>query len=287
MYSTINVNSGVFASGSMSMDANGGNESSMKFNGGSLQLGSTSYPFHDPFTIGDGTNTASFEMITNGVHSFSAGLIVSSNALLKGFGTIVAPNISVNNGGTIMPGNTDIGTIKINGNLTLASGSMTIMKLDSTSGEADNLIGPTAVVYGGTLQLMNSTGPFSAGNFFKLFSATNYLGAFDNIQPAAPGAGLRWDTNELNIDGVLRVVSTITPPPALKTAMTAGGNLLISATGGISYDPCYLLTCTNFPPAPADWKSIATNYFDLTGAAAFTNAIPAVEPQRYFKVQVN
>jgi hypothetical protein len=50
---------------------------------------------------------------------------------------------------------------------------------------------------------------------------------------------------------------------------------------------CYLLTCTNFPPAPADWKYVATNYFDVTGATSFTNMIPAGELQRYFKVQVN
>ena len=161
------------------------------------------------------------------------------------------------------------------------------MKLNALSNTADALSGMTNVTYGGTLLLTNLAGSLGAGNSFPLFSATNHFGAFDNLVPATPGPGLRWNTNELRIDGVLRVFSATTTPPTMASAMTADGNLVVSATGGIPYDPCYLLTCTNFPPTAADWTCIGTNYFDVNGAANFTNAIPADEPQRYFRLQVN
>ena len=62
---------------------------------------------------------------------------------------------------------------------------------------------------------------------------------------------------------------------------------LVSASGGIPYDPCYLLTSTNLAAPVSDWSCIVTNYFDSTGATIFTNAIPADQTQQYFRLQVN
>jgi T5SS/PEP-CTERM-associated repeat protein len=279
----LTLNSGLFRAGFLTIFAT---TNQFTVNGGLLQLAGSHRFDSTPLVVGDGTNAATFEMINNGAHFFPGGVIVASNGLLKGLGTITA-NVSLNSGGTIAPGTNAIGTIVVRGNLALNSGSTNLMKLNALSGASDGLVGMTNVMYGGTLQLNNIVGSLAAGNSFKLFAATNYFGAFDSLLPATPGAGLRWDTNELNIDGVLRVFSAVTPTPALASTRTVDGSLVVSATGGIPYDPCYLLTCTNFPPLPADWTPVATNYFNATGAASFTNAIPADEPQRYFRVQVN
>jgi len=290
-YGTLTVNSGLFATPFIGTDVSGPIASKIILNGGTFQTGATSYRNPAPFAVGDGTNAATYEMLFEtspnlGTHSFPGGVIVPNNGLLKGFGTLQT-NVSVNSGGTIAPGTTNIGAIMALGNLTLNPGSTTLMKLSALSGTADTLIGMNNVFYGGTLQLTNLDGSLAAGNSFKLFNATNYSGAFNNLLPASPGAGLRWDTNELNIDGVLRVFPAVTPAPAFGSVTLANGNLAVSATGGIPYDPCYLLTCTNLPAAPADWSCVATNYFDASGTASFTNAVPPAEPQRYFRLQVN
>jgi T5SS/PEP-CTERM-associated repeat protein len=283
-YGTLKLNSGLITAPSIMTDFAGPIGSKILLNGGTLQSGETYYANSAPFAVGDGTDAATFEMLS-GNHYFSGGVNISSNGVLKGSGTL-GTNITVNSGGTITPGSTNIGTIVALGNLTLNAGSTTLMKLNALSGTADNLSGMSNVFYGGTLQLTNLTGSLAAGNSFKLFSATNYFGAFDTVSPSTPGPGLKWNTNSLNVDGVLGVISTTTPP-TLRTALAAGGNLVIDATGGNPYGVCYLLTCTNFPPTPADWTYVTTNYFDVLGATSFTNAIPANDSQRYFRIQVN
>jgi len=287
---TLTVNSGVFTTPSMATDTIGGPAGSrIILNGGTFQSAATSYANLAPFLVGDGTNAATYEMLSvpaPGTHTFPGGLIISKNGWLKGSGTLAA-DVSVNSGGTIAAKPGAIGSVIIHGNLMLNAGGTNLMKLNASSGASDKFVGMANVTYGGTLQLTNFVGVPAAGATFRLFTATNYFGAFDNLVPASPGLNLRWDTNELNIDGVLRVFSTTMPAPALGRSLTSEGNLLVNATGGIPFDPCYLLTCTNFPPAPADWSPVATNYFDANGATSFTNAITADEPKRYFRVQVN
>jgi T5SS/PEP-CTERM-associated repeat protein len=286
-YGTLTINSGLFTAVLTGTDVSGPIGSKIMLHGGTFQSAGTSYRNPAPFAVGDGTDAATYEMLfttsqNGGTHSFSGGLSVSSNGLVKGFGTIAA-NVSVNNGGVIAPGATNLGTIVVKGNATLNPGSTTVMKLDASSGASDSLTGATNLVYGGTLQLTNISAALTAGKSFKLFGATNYFGAFSNLNPTAPGAGLRWDTNELNVDGTLRVFSSTTPAPTLGNIVMANGNLTVSAIGGIPFDPCYLLTSTNL----TDWSYTTTNYFDASGAASFTNAVAPAEPQQYFRVQVN
>ncbi len=278
--SPLTLNSGLFAASSLTCFSGG----QLIFNGGTLQSGSTSYGGTAPFVVGDGTDTATYTMLGGG-HSFR-GLVISSNAVLNGSGTITAI-VSVNNGGTIAPGTNNLATIVLNGALTLNPGSTTLMNLNASDSTSDTITGMSNLVYGGTLQLTNVSGFYSDGQSFSLFTATNYSGAFAALMPASPGAGLRWDTNELSVDGVLRVFSTTTPPPVFGSITVANGNLLISASAGIPYDPCYLLTSTNLAAPISDWLCITTNYFDLTGATTFTNAISTDQTQQYFRLQVN
>lgn len=280
---TITLNSGRFAPSSLISTSIGGK---FIFNGGTMQSGGTGYITYPsaPLVVGDGTDAALYTML-GGTHSFP-GLIISSNAVLNGSGTVTA-NVSINNGGTIAPGTNNLGTIILNGALTLSAGSTTLMKLNASASTSDMFTGIGNLVYGGTLQLTNVSGSYSAGQSFSLFAATNYAGAFAALIPASPGPGLQWDTNEFSVDGVLRVFSTTTPAPVIGSVTAANGNLLISASGGIPYDPCYLLTSTNLATPVSNWSCITTNYFDSTGATTFTNAISTDQTQQYFRLQVN
>ena len=238
-----------------------------------------------PFIVGDGTDAATFEMIGNGTHTFFGGLVISSNALLSGAGTVNG-NVFIGNGGTFAPGTTNIWSFTVNNGLVLSNGCTTMLGLSPGSGNANNVQGLTNVVYGGTLQLTNLGGMYASGQSYNLFSSGNYSGAFNNLMPPAPGPGLRWDPYELTVDGVLRVFSTSTPPPTCSGTIPSAGNLMVSATAGIPYDPCYLLTSTNLATPLSGWSYVTTNYFDVNGTTSFTNTISANEPARYFLLQV-
>ncbi len=288
-YGTLAVNSGFFKANSLITDSD---TCRVNFNGGTIQSGATSYYFSPgnvvPFVAGDGTDAATFQMLNSGTHTFSGGLIVSSNATLTGAGTLNG-NVSVGNGGTFAPGATNVWTLNMNSGLVLSNGSTNVMGLNVHYYNIYIVYGATNVVYGGTLQLTNlaSPSPYAAGQSYNLFHASNYSGAFSNLMPATPGPGLRWDTNELNVNGVLRIFPTHSQPPVLGSNVAiASGNLILSASSGIPYDPVYLLTSTNLATPTTNWTCCSTNYFDTTGAVSITNAIVPGEPQRYFRLQV-
>src|SRR5439155_1427032 len=86
-FSTITLASGLINAGSL--NSSGGNPLLFNFIGGTLQTrGTFAPPSSPPFVIGNGIASATFEMLSSGTHTFSGGLVISSNALLKGVGTI-------------------------------------------------------------------------------------------------------------------------------------------------------------------------------------------------------
>ena len=240
-----------------------------------------------PFVVGDGTNAARYEMSLPGsAHFFANGLIVSSNSLLTGYGTIMG-NLSVGKGGVVSPGSSNaISFITVTKGITLGAGSTTLMKLDAASGSADYFDGATNVAFGGTLQLTNLFGSLGHGNSFKLFNAAHFTGAFASLSPASPGGGLRWDTNQLNVDGTLRVFSVPTPAPTLISVSHSGGSVQISASGGIPYDPCYLRTSTNLVAPLLEWTPCATDRFDSAGNVSIVQAADPGAPQRFYRLSV-
>ena len=286
------LNSGLFRAGSFSIYNYQIQTNAIVLNGGTLQSGGIAYglfSYPQPLVVGDGTDMATFQTLNNG--TFSGGFIVSSNATLTGVGTVNG-NVTIRNGGTITFGTASVSNMVVNGNLTLNDGGTTFMKLNAVNAPgtspSDSIAGATNLTYGGTLQLTNLSGNLTGAIYsFKLFNASNYSGAFSSLVPATPRAGLRWDTYELNVDGVLRIFPVTSPTPVIGGTAISSTNLIVSANAGIPYDPCYLLTSTNLAAPLSDWTCIATNYYDVTGATGFTNAISPAEPARYFQLQVN
>jgi hypothetical protein len=138
------------------------------------------------------------------------------------------------------------------------------------------------VVCGGTVVLTNVAGVLTNGSSFRLYSARNYSGAFSAILPSSPGPGLKWNTNKLTVDGVLRVVALNPPAPTLGGVQVLGTAIQISASGGIPYDPCYLLTTTNIG-SPSVWEYAGTNWFDSAGNAIFNPPFSS-EALRFFRL---
>jgi len=109
---------------------------------------------------------------------------VQDGGTLGGSGTIVG-NTAVLAGGTLSAGNSP-GTLTVNGNLTLNSGSTSEFEMGQRGligGQLNDLVIVNgALVYGGTLNVSAT----SAG-FYRLFQADSVAGAFDNVNVAING----------------------------------------------------------------------------------------------------
>jgi T5SS/PEP-CTERM-associated repeat protein len=265
-------------------------QTTFDFRAGTLQLHQSQVTGTNAFEIGDGARQATLELLNYGSHNFlSRSLVVSSNAMLKGVGTIWA-NVTVSNGGTLSPSpswGSSVGSMIVFGNLLLSPGSTNLMGLNGTGNYAkfDYFVGISNITYAGTLLLTNISGQLTQGSSFRLYSASNYSGAFSAIMPRSPGPALKWNTNELTVDGVLRVVALHPAPPTITGVQSSRTNLQIRASGGVPYDPCYLLTTTNIQSAAA-WEFCDTNRFDSAGVSIFNRAISPTEKERYFRLQV-
>ena len=206
--------------------------------------------------------------------------VTVSGGVLAGNGTIGGP-VTVQIGGTIAPG-ASVGQLTIINSLQLDSGSTNIMELDQVNSTHDAIAGLTSVSYSGTLRLVIN-GALTAGNSFVLFpdaGSTSYGGAFEQLVPATPGAGLAWDTSELAVNGTLKVVSS---GAAIQTITRSGNNVIFSGGGGPPGTNYYVIFSTNIAAPLATWTRISTNTFPPNGTFSFTN--PTSLPRQFFNIQ--
>ena len=168
--------------------------------------------------------------VSNGtllVNSSVGAVTIISGGTVGGTGTIVG---NVTNSGTLLPGAAGAGTLTINNNLNLNTGSTNTFALNgSTLAQTGVALGGGAT-YGGVLNLVTS-GTFTAGQNFTLFSGGGAASAsnFASVQ-GSPGAGLAFSFT----NGVLTVVSTGGGPggPAILTNSISGNTLSLSWPAG-------------------------------------------------------
>ena len=215
--------------------------------------------------------------------------IVATGATLGGNG-VIGSNVTVNAGGTLAPGNIGVGTLTVGGNVSLAG--TTTVDVDKTSGlndlvEATNVTA-TTITYGGTLNVAATNGSLTAGDTFKLFDATNYVGAFTTINPA----NVVWDTSSLNANGTLKVVSVTPPGPTTNASITkvtlSGANLLVHGTNNNvpnNIGNFVVLTSTNIASPLSQWTPVSTNSYNSDGT--FDTSVPVVPgtPQQFIDVK--
>ena len=92
------------------------------------------------FTIGDGVDGAAFILDSggSGFHSFANGMIISSNAVLKGSGAIVG-NTVFNSGGVLAPGASP-GSITFSNSPTLSPNSTFSVELEGAARQYDQIV---------------------------------------------------------------------------------------------------------------------------------------------------
>ncbi|TAL02140.1 MAG: hypothetical protein EPO07_07655, partial [Verrucomicrobia bacterium] len=171
-----------------------------------------------------------------GIGAVAGHLLVSAGATISPAGTNTTLSITT--------GSNPTGTISASSNVVL-NGSA-ILKLKG-SGTCDVIQAGGSITYGGTLNLVNINGaPLAVGNSFKLFNAAGtYGGTFANIVPTVPGAGLKWSTNNLVVDGTVTVVSGAAPQPSITSVAVSSGNIILHGTNGPANGNYYVLTSTN------------------------------------------
>ena len=136
----------------------------------------------------------------------TGGVTVNSKGTLMGTGTVLGTT-SVNSGGTLMAGSseTTTGTLTFGSNLSLRSGSRTIIKINNSNYDKYTVGG--SLILSGTLEIQNlSTSDYRAGRSYTIFTATGVaVGNFEAIEPEIPGPGLIWNTSRLITEGIISI----------------------------------------------------------------------------------
>lgn len=210
-------------------------------------------------------------------------LTLNSGQTLNGNGTINA-SLTVGAGATIAPGySNEVGTVIVANSAQLHG--TTLMKLNASEGIGDQ-INAGSFIYGGTLTVTNTSGTFTAGQSFQLFSGNAYSGFFGVLNLPALGAGLVWNTNVLSTSGALQVVSTATPQPVIAGFFLSGTNLIFIGSNGLANQNFYLLASTNLAQPASQWPAIATNSFDSSGGFILTNTVNPGAPQQFYLLKL-
>lgn len=226
---------------------------------------------------GSATNDVRLDVSGRSDQTLTLGSAQSLMGIGRVNGRLVEPP-----GATIAPGtNGTLGVITADNTVTL--NGTTLMKL--TGAGADLIQTGGSINYGGTLSLSFTPGTLTAGNSFKLFSATNYAGSFQ-LTPATPGTGLAWDTSTLAVNGTLKVVSATVSRPSISTIAIGPAGVVLSGASGTPGGTYYVLTSTNVALPVINWTALATNQFDGSGNFNWTNAIDPGTAKRFYLLQV-
>jgi PKD repeat protein len=181
--------------------------------------------FNNVFTIGsNGTVTnATFAFLTAAGNSLvlSGGLlkvtggVTNTSGTVSGFGTIVG-NVGFANAGTLSPGfGNSVGALTFSNNLTLASTSTTVLKLDKNQAGSNDLLTVAGTAgQAGKLAINNVGAALVGGDTFKVLAFTGQSGNFGPTNLTSLTGTLIWDTTQLGPQGVISVdlPPTITGP---------------------------------------------------------------------------
>jgi fibronectin-binding autotransporter adhesin len=209
------------------------------------------------------TKTGNGMLSLNGINTYTNVTTVAAGSL-GGNGTI-AGAVVVNSGAGLAPGNS-IGTLAINGNLTLSAGSTNVFEVNGTTPTNDLVVAGANVSYGGVLQIVPS-GSFTVGQTFTLFSGAGTANAsnFASVQSSNPGLVFSF-TN-----GVLSVVSTVATNPTNITYTVSGNTLTLSWPA--DHQGWILQSQTNNLNA-----GLGANWVDVTGSGSTTQAVMNINP---------
>ncbi len=201
-------------------------------------------------------------MVSSSGSIANSTVTVQTNATLGGNGSVAGP-VTVQAGGTLRVGTTNLDALTINNTLALAG--KIVFNLSKTGGSLgnDRLQGLTSVSYGGTLTVSNLTSDgtlLASGDSFQLFpSGILYSGGFAAYTLPTLPTGLSWDLTQLGVSGVIQVVNTAATP----VFNPPGGGYIGARTVTIS---------STTPGVTIHYTTNGTSW--LTGSSGVTVSVP-------------
>src|SRR6516165_1635899 len=163
--------------------------------------------YTDATTINGGT------LIVNGSIADST-VTVNAGGRLGGTGTL---GNTIINGGTLSPGNS-IGTLTVNGNLTMTAAASYLVEISPTNADRTNVAGTATLA--GTVQAAFAAGSFMTRNYTILSAAGGRSGTFSALSttnlPAGFSASLSYTATDvtLNLTAALGTLTILGVPNA-------------------------------------------------------------------------
>lgn len=223
------------------------------------------------------TNVVAGTMIVDGSLSATSGVIVSSGATLGGSGSIFASSstntLTVQSGSTLAPGGSGAGTLTINGNLVMNSGSTLALDINGTSagtqydqvvvngtvdvsgatlavnhgyaaGSGDNysiIVNDAADAVTGTFSGLSEGGVVTAGGNATPLTASYIAGSGNDFTLTAPIAPRVTDVSSSTANGIYKIGDTITVTVTFDTTVdVTGAPSLLLETGAIDRTLSYV-----------------------------------------------
>ncbi|HWX20326.1 MAG TPA: LamG-like jellyroll fold domain-containing protein [Candidatus Binatia bacterium] len=237
-----------------------------------------------------GTDTNSATTVSGGTLQVDGtlntpGITVQNTATLAGNGTLNAA-VTIQNGGTLAPGDGALGALFCSRTVSLAGKSLLEISKVPTGLTNDLLSVAGTLTCGGSLTVTNiGSNALALGDSFKLFNAGAYAGAFTSFTLPMLALGLAWDASKLTNNGTLTVVTGNLPPPVppliTNFAVLSDGNFALRGTGAVG-QTCILLGASNLL-APVAWVPLATNTADTNGLFQFTDQLATNFAQRFYR----
>ena len=155
------------------------------------------------------TNINGGTLIINGKNNGTGAVTVNADATLAGKGS-VAGSVTVNEGGSIRPGDSAVSGEKLSlgSSLTVNKGGVVNVPASNKACNTLSVKGNLVLKEGAVLMLADGRleeTPDQDAAFKVLEVSGSISGTFGEIQPATPGVGQTWDTSELYTKGILRV----------------------------------------------------------------------------------
>jgi hypothetical protein len=170
--------------------------------------------------------------------------------------------------------------------MTLQPGSLTRLRISKTALTNDVMqISGGVLQFGGVLVVTNTAGIVSVDDRFKLFSAPTYSGNFSGITPVTPGPGLRWDTDQLAVNGTL-VVALGDAKPQFEAAGFDEAGLRCRGFGGAAGASFSILSTIDLSAPTESWTIEGAGVFDQDGHFDFTIHPASDAPRQFFTIKI-